>query len=1008
MKHLKKALSLLVVLCLVLGTVGMSAVAASYPDTNGTRYEQAINLVSSLGIMTGFEDGTFRPDDNLTRAQYCTVLVRMLGMTDVLDSTSYVFFEDVLEDEWYAKPISLIFSLGLASGYGDGNFGPNDSVRYQDAVKMTVNALGYGFMAEENGGYPSGYMSVAQSLGMLKGISAVGTDPLSRGALAQLVYNSLNVELLKETYGTDGKGYEESDETLLERVFGATKAEGLVTANSTTALLGGKALNEGEVAIDGEVFKEGATNAGKHLGYYVTYYYVENDNGDLEIVSCELKPSSNKSLTIEADDVVRYTGNISETGGATLTYSTNGSKNTNVKLKNGIVVVYNGKRVASVTASGRANADYDLAALLPAYGSITLINNDANSDYDILTIEDVKTDQVTGINKGNKYIYAKQAGTIDLSQADDNKEFTYSIIRDGVEVPFDSLAIDTVLSVLKSKDGMNYTMYASTAQVAGEIQAINYKNGAKDVYDTVTIDGTKYKVVPDFPDTIELGKEGKFFLDYKGRIAAYATGTAGAVRYCYLMAADNQSTKLTTDVSIQVFTTGGTMAEYKLNEDVRFTGRLDGAWVKDYKIKAPELYEKALMVEDSGRTRVNDQLIVIDTDEENKVTKIAFASDIDADGDEYDDDLFSQDLTRYRYGIGLNTKGYNLPKSRDNVGNEGLLPDSTPVFYVTRVADYVKIDEERIRIVHRRDESIFSDSGDAATMDIKGYDMTTGGVLPVAVYTKTAKANDGATGANIGSYRIENGTKLLAVNEVVDSLDANGDPVTVIAGLSNGQNVEVAPAEKLNYAQDVEVVYRSFLEDRARAAGNPTKDAHELLAYLEPGDLLFYETNSDGEMSSYQPLIGRLVYATDADGNVDKTQLVRYTPDGNNVPNPNNAMPTLKQASAGSKEYARLVASKGPENYAETLVLFGQAYDKDVANNAFKYQSIWANKQNPIRNYINSNYAYGFAVVYDVEGKTFKAGSLADLVTYKQAGDYANWMLVEMEYAAPSWIVIYQ
>ena len=999
MKQLKKGLSLLVVLCLVFGAFSMSAVAASYPDTSGTRYEQAINLVSSLGIMQGYEDGTFRPDGNLTRAEYCTVLVRMLGMTDVLDSTSYVFFEDVYEEDWFAKPVSLIFSLGLASGYGDGNFGPNDSVRYQDAVKMTVNALGYGFMAEENGGYPTGYMSVAQSLGMLKGISASAGEPLSRGALAQLVYNSLNVELLKETYGTDGKGYEESDETLLERVFGATKAEGLVTANSTTALLGGKALNEGEVAIDGEVFKEGETNAGNNLGYYVTYYYIENDNGDLEIVSCEVKASSNKSLTIDADDIVKYTGNISENGGATLTYTTNGTKNTNAKLKNGIVVLYNGKKVSSVTASGRANADYDLAELLPAYGSVTLINNDSNSDYDIMTVEDIKTDQVTGIHKANKYIYTKQAGTIDLSEADDNKEFTYSIIRDGQEVAFDSLTVDTVLSVLKSKDGMNYTMYASTTQVSGEIEAITYKNGASGEYETVTIDGTKYKVVPDFPDTIELGKEGKFFLDYKGRIAAYATGSAGTVRYVYLMAADNQSTKLTTDVSIQVYTTGGSMAEYKLNEDVRFTGRLDGAWVKEYKIKASDLYEKALTIEKNGKVLVNDQLIVIETDENNKITQIEFASDIDADGDEYDEDLFSQDLSVIQWARGTNTS-FETPKSRDNIGMAGLLPDSTPVFYVDRnkLEEEGSIEESRIRIIHRRDESVFG-GGDK---ELKGYDLTAGGVIPVAVL----QAEAGASGTSISKFRIENGIKVLAVNEVVQSLDANGDPVTVISGLSNGQPAEVIPAEKLTYSKSSDMIpqYRDFLTDRATAAGNPTTDPRELLTYLQPGDLLYYDTNSDGEMSIYQPLLGRLEYATDASGNVDKTEVVRYTPMGINVPKADNAMPTLAQSGvAAVYQSARIMNVAGYEYYAETNILFGKAYDKDTVNNAFKYKAQYQKKD-----YILSNYAHGFIMVYDIENETFKGGSLADLLTEKQAGAYANHVLIEMEYSSPEWIVIYQ
>ena len=79
--------------------------------------------------------------------------------------------------------------LGIVGGYGDGIFGPSDPVTYEQAVTMIVRAIGEGDKASSYGGYPDGFLLVAQEHGLLEGIQAARGQGLSRSSVAVLLYN---------------------------------------------------------------------------------------------------------------------------------------------------------------------------------------------------------------------------------------------------------------------------------------------------------------------------------------------------------------------------------------------------------------------------------------------------------------------------------------------------------------------------------------------------------------------------------------------------------------------------------------------------------------------------------------------------------------------------------------------------------------------------------------------------------------------------------------------------
>ena len=155
MTNLKKTLAVVLAFAMVL-SMGFSAFAFS-DVADGTKVAEAVGILSNLKILTGFEDGTFKPDETVTRAQMAAIICRTLGYEDQAQSSmGTTVFNDVAADHWASGYINVAQAQQIINGYGDGNYGPEDLVTYEQAVKMIVSALGYDLAAQAKGGYPTG------------------------------------------------------------------------------------------------------------------------------------------------------------------------------------------------------------------------------------------------------------------------------------------------------------------------------------------------------------------------------------------------------------------------------------------------------------------------------------------------------------------------------------------------------------------------------------------------------------------------------------------------------------------------------------------------------------------------------------------------------------------------------------------------------------------------------------------------------------------------------------
>lgn len=188
MKH--KIVNLLSIVCLC-AMLASTALARGTGFTDVSVYDSyalAVEYVSDEGIMDGYEGAEFRPNNGITRAELATVICRMLGQDENL-STNGSIFTDVPASHWANKYIAKASSLGIVTGFPGKTFRPSDPVSYDQAITMLVRAFGRQKEAENAGGYPSGYRSVAQKKGWLSGVGSGTKDSIRRYEVATIIYN---------------------------------------------------------------------------------------------------------------------------------------------------------------------------------------------------------------------------------------------------------------------------------------------------------------------------------------------------------------------------------------------------------------------------------------------------------------------------------------------------------------------------------------------------------------------------------------------------------------------------------------------------------------------------------------------------------------------------------------------------------------------------------------------------------------------------------------------------
>ena len=100
--------------------------------------KDAINDMGSRMVVTGVDDSNYAPDRNITRAEFAVIMVRALGLEA---GTGTSGFTDVSASDWYNGYIKTASDYGIITGYPNGAFGPNDTITREQAMTMIARAM---------------------------------------------------------------------------------------------------------------------------------------------------------------------------------------------------------------------------------------------------------------------------------------------------------------------------------------------------------------------------------------------------------------------------------------------------------------------------------------------------------------------------------------------------------------------------------------------------------------------------------------------------------------------------------------------------------------------------------------------------------------------------------------------------------------------------------------------------------------------------------------------------
>ena len=510
MRNLKRALSLGLTATMISGLMVMGSSAASYADVTSKQNEEAIEVLKTVGIMVGDENGKFNPEAKVTRNEMAVVMCNLLDYT-VASYKGTSPFTDV--PEWAEPYVAACYTNGITSGYDAKTYGGSDTVTTGQAALMLLKALGYfQYSADFGSDWLVETTKNGSTAGLFDGVATGAKEALTRNDVAQMVLNALEADLVKaEKNGSD-------------------------VQVGDIVISGGKATYDSRTGTDSKYAKIDNTKVdGKYTIQLGEDLYdgdlVKADGADDDFGRPSVKWTyENKEIGTYADDAdAVYTATVEKQD----LYDLVGSDVYN-DLKNGdadfTVVVDGVAQKVNLSDYIVKNNDDDAGKDVIKKGATTEVFIDDDSNDVVIAVINSYVAQVDGD-------YDKNDEELELDILDeafvDVKDTTLS--SDDFDYLDSYSDEDYVLITVANKEIKTIDL-AET--VEGKVTAYTEKKN-------VTVDGTKYEYSKNYTDAVkddsnlsyDLNDAYTLVLDANGYVI-YTDGTAGHNDYVYVAKMD--------------------------------------------------------------------------------------------------------------------------------------------------------------------------------------------------------------------------------------------------------------------------------------------------------------------------------------------------------------------------------------------------------------------------------------------------------------------------------------
>ena len=501
---MKKLLCLLLISLLVIPYI-----PAFSESVNGEEHE-AFALLEALGI------GVYEETGEITRGGFAAMVCRMRGYEAPLS--------DEIPERTFEEYMQTLNAFNIVNGYSDGDYRVNNLITYDEAYTILVRCLGVGGVAEENGGFPGGYMRKAYELELNKDIVSSGSSYVSSEDAFILCYNALFSEYLELSSSEGNEAtYKVSSANLLESVFDVFRKDGILDGVDLTRLAGKNDVKPFFISVDGFEIERAEYNCYDLLGYRVRTYYKHTEGEETQLVLI-LKSGKNNEVSVDVSD-------ISEIGESYLEYYPegieNGVKKKRLSFDGFKYVLYNGVST---------DKELNLSMLEGKNGTVKLIDNDGGSGYEVICVDVYEDYVVSKTDVSLKKLYDK-INTSKSIVLDNTVDEPYTVIFDGEmnEIGIESVSEGSVVSVYESAEDA-YQKYiravVSTDTVNGVISS---EEGG---FEKICMGDTFYELtgacLDEFEDKLTLGSNYKLYFNRAGKVAFIESVSAAGSLIGYL------------------------------------------------------------------------------------------------------------------------------------------------------------------------------------------------------------------------------------------------------------------------------------------------------------------------------------------------------------------------------------------------------------------------------------------------------------------------------------------
>lgn len=266
----------------------------AFLDIKDSKYRTQINALNQLGFFDDDKGDYFYPQMFIKRKDFARMLFKVFNTEP--NKRGNPAFADVTSDMECFAVVNSLAERGIIVGYNNGYFYPEEFITKSDAMVMICHLLGYGDLAAMNGGYPQGYLKFANDQKLYTGLDSgeyLRNGEMAR--LMCNMFEAYYLEL-DTVSGEQGIKYKEI-KGILSKTMDIYAEKGQVTAtNNTTLNTPESSLDFEHVEIDGVVYHVGTTDAKSLLGYECDFYY-QSEDGDSDRVLVAIIPRTNVQVT---------------------------------------------------------------------------------------------------------------------------------------------------------------------------------------------------------------------------------------------------------------------------------------------------------------------------------------------------------------------------------------------------------------------------------------------------------------------------------------------------------------------------------------------------------------------------------------------------------------------------------------------------------------------------------------------------------------------------------------